>query len=252
MRIAIIEDEGAAVRRLRKMLRDLRPEAEVVEETDSIETAVTWLRTQPVVDLIFLDIHLADGSSFEIFRQVEVLQPVVFTTAYDQYAIEAFQVNAIDYLLKPIKPAALQKALEKFRKLQLSPAIDYRQLSRAILDQQEQREKRFLIRVGQQIKVVELREAAYFYTQNKVTFLVSREGKRYPLDRSLDKLAEGLDDKVFFRINRQFIIHIDAISAMHTFSKSRVKIDLKPACELETVVSAERSPGFKRWLVGEE
>ena len=252
MRVAIIEDEEAAVRRLRKMLKEQRPHLRVVEEADSIESAAGWLRTRPSVDLIFLDIHLADGPSFEIFRQVEVLQPVIFTTAYDQYAIKAFEVNAIDYLLKPVKAADLKKALQKFEKLQVPPAFDYRQLSKEIVNQQERRDKRFLIKIGQQIKVVEPQEAAYFYTQNKVTFLVAREGKRYPLDQSLEKLATTLDENRFFRINRQFIIHIDAIAAMHTFSKSRVKIDLEPACELDVVVSAERAAGFRRWLVGEE
>ena len=252
MRIAIIEDEAAAVRRLLKMLKGLVPNLQIVEETDSIETAVSWLQTGPAVDLIFLDIQLADGLSFEIFRRVEVLQPVIFTTAYDQHAIEAFQVNAIDYLLKPVKFDALKQALEKFQKLRSLPDIDYEALSKALLQRHEQRRKRFLVKLGQQFKVVDLRNVAYFYTQNKITFLVNKDGKRYPIEQSLEKLFEDLDKKCYFRINRQFIIHIEAIAAMHTFSKSRVKIDLEPPCELETVVSVERSAGFKRWLVGED
>ncbi len=249
MKVLIIEDEAAAVRRLKKLLQEIDPSLEVVGELDSIENSVTWLLNHPVPDIIFLDIHLADGSSFEIFRHVQIDKPVIFTTAYDQYAIQAFKVNAIDYLLKPIKAGELEAALSKARQWKAGSGFDYVALAKAL--QKEESSKRFLIRFGQQIRVVEMRKVSYFYTQDKITFLVTKEGKRYPIDYSLEKLEDMVDPARFFRINRQFIISIEAIKEMYAYSKSRVKVDLNPPCELETIVSTERSPVFKRWLVGE-
>ncbi|MCB0635549.1 MAG: response regulator transcription factor, partial [Lewinella sp.] len=174
----------------------------------------------------------------------------IFTTAYDQYAIQAFQVNAVDYLLKPIKREDLRRAIGKYQARFTAPAgsaaVDYQELARAIL--QENQKRRFLIRLGQQIRLVGLDEVAYAYTESKITFLVTRTGKRYPVDYSLDKLDEMMPDDAFFRINRQFIIGIHAIDEMLAYSKSRVKLTLNPPCELETVVSTERSPIFKQWL----
>ncbi len=249
MKVLIIEDEAAAMRRLKKLLHEIDPALEVVGELDSIEASINWLFNNPMPDIIFLDIHLADGSSFEIFRHVQIDKPVIFTTAYDQYAIQAFKVNAIDYLLKPIKAGELEAALAKARQWQAGSGFDYVALAKAL--QKEESSKRFLIRFGQQIRVVEMRNVSYFYTQDKITFLVTKEGKRYPIDYSLEKLEEMVDSSRFFRINRQFIISIEAIKEMYAYSKSRVKVDLHPPCELETIVSTERSPVFKRWLVGE-
>ncbi|MCO6491239.1 MAG: response regulator transcription factor [Phaeodactylibacter sp.] len=250
MRILIIEDEDAAARRLQKLVKEIIPEAVMEEPLDSVEMVLNWMAKNEMPDLIFMDIHLADGSSFEVFNHVEVEKPVIFTTAYDQYAIQAFKVNAIDYLLKPIKRPELEQAIEKYRKWSGGGQVDYAQLARAL--QGEQFNRRFLIRIGQSIRVVEMKEAAYFYTESKITFVVTREGKRYPLDYSLEKLEEMADPQTFFRINRQFIVNIDAIREMYAYSKSRVKVELKPECELETIVSTERSPHFKKWLVGDE
>lgn len=250
MRILIIEDEDAAARRLQKLVKEIIPEAVMEDPLDSVEMVLNWMAKNEMPDLIFMDIHLADGSSFEVFNHVEVEKPVIFTTAYDQYAIQAFKVNAIDYLLKPIKRPELEQAIEKYRKWSGGAQVDYAQLARAL--QGEQFNRRFLIRIGQSIRVVEMKEAAYFYTESKITFVVTREGKRYPLDYSLEKLEEMADPQSFFRINRQFIVNIDAIREMYAYSKSRVKVELKPECELETIVSTERSPHFKKWLVGDE
>ena len=250
MKVLIIEDEDAAARRLQKLVKEIIPDAELKEPLDSVEAVLNWLDNNELPDLIFMDIHLADGSSFEIFNHVQVEKPVIFTTAYDQYAIQAFKVNTIDYLLKPIKRQELEQAIEKYRKWLGGAQIDYAQLARAM--QGEQYNKRFLIRIGQSIRVVEMKEAAYFYTESKISFVVTREGKRYPLDYSLEKLEEMSDPQIFFRINRQFIVNIEAIKEMYAYSKSRVKVELVPPCELETIVSTERSPYFKKWLVGEE
>ena len=250
MKVLIIEDEDAAARRLQKLIKEIDPSIEVASQLDSIESVLNWLDDNKLPDLVFMDIHLADGSSFEIFQHVKVEKPVIFTTAYDQYAIQAFKVNSVDYLLKPLKKAELEQAIQKYYKWHEKSSVDYNELARAI--QGDQYNKRFLIRIGQSIRVVEMKDAAYFYTENKITFIITKEGKRYPLDQSLEKLEEILDPQAFFRINRQFIVGIDAIREMYAYSKSRVKVALNPPCEMETIVSTERSPHFKKWLTGEE
>lgn len=250
MKTLIIEDEAAAVRRLTKLIHSIDATIEVVGHLDSIESTLCWIENNPMPDLIFMDIHLADGSSFEIFNHTKISTPIIFTTAYDQYAIQAFKVNAINYMLKPIKKAELIQALNKYHNLHESDnRIDYQKLAGAV--NQDEYNKRFLIRFGQNIRVVEFREAAYFYTKEKITFIVTKNDKRYPIDHSLEKLEEMADPRRFFRINRQFIINIEAIKEMYAYSKSRVKIDLQPPCDLETIVSTDRSPLFKKWLVGE-
>jgi two-component system LytT family response regulator len=250
MKILIIEDEAAAVRRLVKMLGEILPGAEVVETIDSIEQSLNWLLNHPAPDLILMDIHLADGSSFEIFQHAEVRSPVIFITAYDQYALEAFKVHAVDYLLKPVKREELEQALQRVQRWKQMEGISYEKLAQAM--QQGSWNKRFLIRLGQNFKVIDLKDAAYFYTENKITFLTTLAGKRYPLDYSLEKLEEMLPADQYFRINRQFIVGIGAIQEMYSVSKSRVKLNLQPPCNIDTIVSTERSPVFKKWLTGEE
>ena len=253
MNILIIEDENAAARRLEKLLGELAPEAVVLDRLDSVETAVLWLQNNPQPDLMLLDIHLADGSSFEIFDHVPVTCPVIFTTAYDEYALRAFKVNAVDYLLKPIKTNELAAALEKTKRRSNTVAPDYAPLLDMLRKQEGSRYlRRMLIRFSNSIKLVDMSDAAYFYTKDKITFLVSRSsGKRFPVDYPLDKLEGMLDPGVFFRINRQFIINVEAIKEMHPYSKSRVKVVLEPGTDQDTIVSTERSAEFKKWLVGE-
>jgi len=250
MTVLLIEDEEAAAGRLEKLILKIEPEAIVLEHIDSVEAAIAWLDHKSHPDLIFMDIHLADGSSFEIFDHVQVNCPVIFTTAFDQYAIQAFRVSAVDYLLKPIKREELQAAFDKYRKRASSNAVDYSKLASSLKD--EPYTRRFLIKIGQHIRMVDVSEAAYFYTENKITFLVDREGKRYPLDYSLEKLEEIVDPRHFFRVNRQMIIGLDAIVEMFAYSKSRVKVVLDPLTDTEVIVSTERSPHFKKWLVGKD
>ena len=249
MNVLIIEDEITAARRLKNLVKKINPDIEIVDQLDSIEGVLNWMETNELPDLIFMDIHLADGSSFEIFNHVKIEKPVIFTTAYDVYAIQAFQVNAVDYILKPIKEDKLKSALDKYQKYYKETKIDYQKVVQSL--QKTNDEKRFLIRLGHSIRLVELKDVAYFYTKDKITFLVAKTGKRYPVDYSLEKLEEIANPKKFFRINRQFIINLDAINEMIAYSKSRVKIELNPPCDLETIVSTERSPVFKKWLLGD-
>lgn len=252
MDVLIIEDEQAAARRLEKQILAIRSEAHILSKLDSIESALDWFSAHPMPDLVLLDIHLADGASFEIFNHTQITCPIIFTTAYDQYAIQAFRVNAVDYLLKPIKPEELAGALEKVRNRNTSMAqpLDYQKLSKAL--RVDTYSRRFLVKIGQSIKVIDVAEAAYFYTEDKITFVNTKDCKRYPVDYSLEKLEELLDPRLFFRINRQIIVGLDAIKEMYTYSKSRVKIELEPPSDFEVIVSTERSPHFKKWLVGEE
>ncbi len=250
MKVFIIEDEEAAARRLQKLIRECEPAAEIAGTADGIETAVLWLQTHAKPDLIFMDIHLSDGSAFEIFSRIQVDSPVIFSTAFDQYAIQAFKHNTVDYLLKPVKMEELKPALEKYRRMASAPQANYRELADLLLPSKGMR--RFLIRTGHSMRVVDAADAAYFYSQNKITYLVAKTGKRYPVDFPLDRLEDMLEPAQFFRINRQFIISVAAIQEMHTWSKSRVKIILTPPCDAEAVVSTEKSPHFKRWLTNSE
>lgn len=242
MKVLIVEDEAPAARRLQKQILEIEPKAEILAVLDSIEGFTKWWTHNTLaVDLLFLDIHLADGSSFEIFDRFTIENFVVFTTAYDEYALEAFKVNAVDYLLKPIKKDELANSIERFKKRAPVPVPNYKELNR-----------RFLIRMGQNLKMVKMEQVAYFQSENKITILTSKEGKRYPIDYSLDKLEAILPPDKFFKVNRQFIVCIDAIDKMTAYSKSRVKIELLPTCSEDIIVSTDKSPVFKKWLTGED
>jgi DNA-binding LytR/AlgR family response regulator len=253
MKVVLIEDEETASARLKKILYEVDKSIEVVAMLESIEASVSWLQINPMPSLIFADIQLADGPSFEIFRKVKVTAPVIFITAFDNYALQAFRFNGIDYLLKPIKKAEVEQSLTKFENLRSSgqaPLMDYQEILSAISNRKNNFQKRLVIRIGQNIRMLEISEVAYFYTEERIAFACIRDNKRLPLDFTLDELEEILDPAEFFRINRQFIIHIKSIENMFSYSKSRIKIILKPAIETETIVSAERSAEFKEWLLG--
>ena len=252
--ILIIEDEEPAANRLKKMVTELELDANVLDNIVSVNSAIAWFKQNPSPDLIFSDIQLSDGLSFEIFKNVEVQCPVIFITAYDQYAIDAFKVNSIDYLLKPIKKDDLQVAINKFKKLNRSesPSLDINKVLEVFNQPKTEYKTRFIVRYGEHIKTIKIEDAAYFYTEDKINFLTTKEGRRYTIDYNLDALESMLDPKTFFRINRQFIISINAISEMFSYSKSRVLIKLNPPAKHETVVSTERSGDFKLWLGDEK
>lgn len=251
LKVLIIEDEGPAAQRLAKMITESEPGVQILDTIVSVTSGIRWFRENEMPDLVFSDIQLSDGISFDIFRQVEPGCPVIFVTAFDQYAIEAFKLNSIGYLLKPVKKTELEAALLKFRKSRQDNApvnIDINKLLQAYESQISTYKKRFIVRYGEHIKTINTEDTAYFNTEDKVTFLTAKDGRRYIVDVNLDSLETMLDPKYFFRINRQFIISITAIDEMFAYSKSRVLVKLKPACKHETIVSTERAAGFKAWL----
>lgn len=249
MNALIIEDERAAVDRLRKMLLESDPSIRVLGDLPTVQGAVDWFKQNPAPDVAFFDVQLADGDSFEIFRRVEVPCPVVFTTAYDEHALKAFSVNAVDYLLKPIRREELVRALERVGKLGV--VRDHAALGRAVPSGLPVAPvKRFLIRYGDQFKVVEPQDIAYIHSLQKNTFLRARSGRDLPLDDSLDRLERQLDPERFIRLNRQLIVQVDSIRELVAYSKSRVKVLLEPPYEEDAIVSSERSAEFKRWLAG--
>jgi len=253
MKILLIEDEEPAAKRLQKMLTELEPEAEVTDNIVSVSSAIKWFKENELPDLIISDIQLSDGLSFEIFKATEVLCPVIFTTAYDQYAIEAFRVNSIDYLLKPIKKEELSSAIAKYKKTKPAPqSIDINQLLKTFSNPASGYKQRFVVRYGEHIKTITIEEVAFFYTEDKVNFLTTKEGRRFAIDFNLDTLETMLDPKTFFRINRQYIISIQSITEMFAYSKSRVLVKLNPPAKHETIVSTERSADFKLWLGDEK
>ncbi|MDO9254917.1 MAG: LytTR family DNA-binding domain-containing protein [Bacteroidales bacterium] len=258
MNVLIIEDESATARRLQKLLLELDSSIEVLAVHESISQTVNWLKEHGEPDLMFMDVNLSDGLSFGIFKEIEVNCPVIFTTAYDEYAIQAFKVNSIDYLLKPINKENLADSLNKYYKLtniktetKIDIArLDIGKLAQALGIQKPDYMKRLIVRYGEVIKAIEIKDVAYFYSDEKIVFMTLREGKTYPVDFTLDHLENRTDPELFFRINRKFLISYHAIEKMISYSKSRIKITLDPPCELEAISSTERSGDFKEWLAG--
>ncbi|MEM6263518.1 MAG: LytTR family DNA-binding domain-containing protein [Bacteroidota bacterium] len=246
-RVLIVEDEHLAVKRLQRLITRLDDSLEVVQVIDSVKNAVTWLQENEP-DLIFMDIHLADGNSFAIFDEVEVNAPIIFSTAYDQYAIRAFKHNSIDYLLKPIDKDELEHSLQKFREKQLNGSFDLSKLADALKGRKEGYQKRFMVTSGEKIKSIKVEEVAYFFGQQKYVFLITKDNRRHIVDYTLGKLEDLLDPDEFFRINRQFIISYDAIENMYAYSKSRIKVELAPTAEIDAIVSIDKSRRFKDWL----
>jgi DNA-binding LytR/AlgR family response regulator len=251
MKILIIEDEKLAAERLQKMLSELPITIEVVGIVRSIDKGKTWLKENSLPDLILSDIQLLDGLSFEIFKANPVSCPVVFTTAFDQYALQAFEVNGLDYILKPIQSEKLQLALEKAQKSTKPTLISTEDLD-TLADMIENRKKkyksRFLVKLGQKIKSIPVEQIAYFFTDNKLTFLMTSNKEKFPLDNSLDELETLLDPELFFRANRKYMITLDAVKEIHPYFKGRILIELLPEVEEDIVVSSEKTPSMKAWL----
>lgn len=247
-KVLIIEDEKHIADNLEQLLKRVEPAIEVSAKTGSVQESVDWLHNN-TPDLIFLDIQLSDGLSFVIFQQVEVTAPIIFTTAYDQYALRAFKLNSIDYLLKPINEEDLQQSLNKLDTLQQQGnQIDFEALSRYMQRQQPEYQKRFMVYAGRKIKAVETESIAWFFSMEKQTFLTTDQNQTYPMDYSLDKIETLVDPDKFFRINRRYLVQIDAIKEMHLMSKSRIQVTLQPPAEEKPMVSLSKTAGFRRWL----
>lgn len=254
MKVVIIEDEAFAALRLKKMIFDFNPEITIMAELESVAESVRWFKSNPEPDLIFLDIHLEDDLCFAIFDQVNISSPVIFTTAFDEYAIKAFKLKSIDYLLKPIVHEELATALKKYEQFSgLHPnSIDLQSLYNLLINKDHKYRERFSISVGTKIKMFEVSEIAYFFALDKGIYLRTFQGNSYNVDFTLDKLEEILNPKYFFRINRKYLINVGSISNMVAYSRSRIKLELTPKAddELDTVVSIDRSAHFRKWLNG--
>lgn len=254
MKVLIIEDEELAARRLQILLKEIDPAIQVVSVIDSIEETVAWLNTYPHPELIFMDIMLADGQSFEIFEHIEVKVPVIFTTAYDEFAIKAFKVNSIDYLLKPVNPQSLKLSLDKYRSLSL-PSRNLNQMIQSLMDIDfEKRQvisdykKRFLIKTGDKFIPVSISEIAYFSFADKLTFVTTSAQKRFMLDYTLNELEELVDPNVFFRLNRQYIAAFSSIKVVHNYFNGKLKVYVIPDVSEGIIISKERAQPFKLWL----
>ena len=244
MDVLVFEDESAASDRLINLLSEVDPLINVTKVITTVSDAKIALRSIEA-DLIFMDIHLSDGISFSIFESVEVTIPIIFTTSHDEYALEAFRVNSIDYLLKPISKQDLIRAVDKFNQLKIKQ-IDFNKLNRSL--QKATYHKRFMVTAKDRIITIKADEVAYFYAQGKLVYLYRLDGTRHLIDFTLQHLENILDPDHFFRINRQFIIHLEAIKEMFTFSRSRIKISLYPKAPESAIVSSERASTFKKWL----
>ncbi len=250
MKILIIEDEYQALKRIQKLILEVIPTANIIGTIGSVEEAINWFLKTPMPDLLFLDIQLADGSSFHIFEEVKITCPIIFTTAHEDYALQAFKVNSIDYLLKPINKEDVQLAFDKLSSLQNFKLneVNYSEILKNVQDPEKNYKERFVIKLGDSIKIINIDEIAYFYTENKANFLCTKEGKRLPIDFNLDKTEQLLNPKKFFRINRQFIINQNAIASMKAHTRSRIIITLMPPTKLNSIVAIDRAHNFKKWL----
>jgi DNA-binding LytR/AlgR family response regulator len=257
MKILIVEDEDLAVKKLKKTLFTVDESATVVGEADSIRSTVAWLENNPAPDLILMDIELADGQSFEIFNHVQVKSPVIFITSYDEYALKAFKVNSIDYLLKPVQKEDLQLALDKFRSIReiykpepVASSISIDVLVKELQQKLQTKEyrKRFLVKHGQKLVSVEVDDIAYFFSDGRLNFFKTFDNKKFVVDYTMDELNEMLDPDKYFRISRSFFISVNSVAQIHDYFGNRLMLHLKPESEKEAIVSREKVTDFKTWL----
>lgn len=249
MNYLIIEDEPLAADKIITAVSEIRPQWTNLSVLPSIRKSVSDIPDLNP-DLIFLDVHLGDGISFKIFEELNLNIPIIFTTAYDKYAIKAFELNSIDYLLKPVSKADLLRAIEKFEGLTTihKPSFDWNQL---LQDLKPQFKERFMVSTGKRIKSLNTADIAFFYAHGKNTFITDKDGTEYLIDKTLGSLGEQLNPKYFFHINRQYIVRIDSISEMISYSKGRLKINTSPSTPTEAIVSVDKAPRSKMWLEGE-
>ena len=254
MKVIIIEDELHNYRLLRGMVEQLRPDWEIIEWFESVKSSVAWLQSNPAPDLIFMDIQLTDGISFSIFDQVKVKSMVIFTTAYDEYALRAFQVNSIDYLLKPMKNDKLQQAIEKFENVFHHPAANeekqpnYQELLKAISEGEKKYRTRFLISGATSYSKLDVKDIAWFNTENRVTTAFTFDGKSHIVELTIEKLEEQLNPELFFRTNRSSLVHIDSIRKFENHFGGKLVLRLVPPFEESITISRLKATEFKEWV----
>ncbi len=256
MKIFIVEDEDLAVKKLQKTLQSLGDDLQVVGTADSISAAVEWIQSNDRPDLILMDIELADGQSFEIFNLTDVTSPVIFTTSYDEYALRAFKVNSVDYLLKPIQKDELEAAIHKFRNIQqiyTGGRKDDQQIAALVKELQQtfqtkEYRKRFLVKQLQKLVSVDVKDIAYFFSDDRLSFFKTADDKKYILDYTIDEIEDMLDPEMFFRINRAFLVSIRSIDQIHDYFGNRLKLNLRPLIDKEALVSREKVSEFKNWM----
>ena len=253
MRVIIIEDEQLAAKRLLELILKYDPEIEILGKFDTVEKSVDWFNSNPPPDLVFMDIQLADGLSFEIFEQSMINCPVIFTTAYDHYAIKAFKVNSIDYLLKPIGFDEISNAIKKFKDIHFEKKTENILSKNVTFDKvlqllTKEYKSRFVIKVGEHIKSIQVENICCFYSLEKASFLKTNENNNYVLDYSLEQIESLVNPDEFFRVNRKYIINLKAIADIISYSNSRLKIELKVKTDEDIIVSREKVKSFKAWL----
>lgn len=252
MKVVIIEDENFAVERLQMLLSELDVSIEIMAILDSVKKAVQWLNNNSV-DLIFLDIQLADGNSFKIFEQIEVKTPIIFTTAYHDYALRAFEQHSIDYLLKPVSREKLRQSFSKLKNLRndnQQGTANQTTMTELVELLKPKKTKRFMVQVGNKMRILELSEIAYFISENKITFAVGKtNNKRYPIEHSIKQLENALSKEDFFRVNRQYLLSRASIAELYYLSSSHLKVKLQSPLSADIVVSREKTGLFKKWLL---
>lgn len=254
LKVLIIEDEIPAQRLLKETLQEITFKTEVVGCLNSIKSAVNWFQNNPHPEIVLLDIQLSDGLSFEIFKQVTIESMIIFTTAYDEYAIQAFKVNSLDYLLKPIEKYELQTAFEKYQQYnnqfikEKNSSIDFSEIASLIKNEKPEYRKRFLIQSNESFFYLTIEEIALFYSNQGVTYALTFEKREYPINFSLENLKEQIHPYKFFKINRQFIVNIDAIKKIYTYFNGKLKLEIKPPYSEDIVVGKDKAAAFKRWL----
>ena len=255
MKVLIIEDEYPAAERLEKLLHKADEKIQIVDTLDSVSRALKWFQQNLAPDLIFSDIQLSDGLCFEIYDKVVLKSPIIFTTSYDEYAIRAFKVKSIDYLLKPIKFEELVQAINKYQNLKsefsvAENSIKIDHLLDSLHPTGKQYKKRFLVKAGEQLVPVSDDEISYFYTSMELVYLFHKSGKKYVVDYTLEQLEQLVDPGNFYRPNRQFILNLSAIRKIHTYFNGRLKLEIDPVHKEEVIVSKGKVKGFKNWMEG--
>jgi len=254
IKVLVIEDEIPAQRLLKETLQEINIEIDVIDCLDSIKSAVAWFQQNDHPEIVLLDIQLSDGQSFEIFKQVKIESMIIFTTAYDEYTLQAFKVNSLDYLLKPIEKDELQAAIEKYQQYnkkfirEKNAGIDYSELASLIKNEKPDYRKRFLIQSNESFFQLPIEQIAFFYSMLGITFAVTFEKREYPVNFSLESLKDQINPNLFFKVNRQIIINIEAIKRVHSYFSGKLKLETKPEHSEEILVGKDKAAEFRRWL----